>query len=135
MSWFRKAGRKSLDLPLLSGWAFQDAEGASIAGLAHAASEYPSREVAGVVIACGDSFYRYKLLAVGRRSSVRFTVTAEAVAFFHTHPRVIFSENGHSKSDIRIAGRLQIPSYVMELRDESVWRYTPADRSEVRILP
>lgn len=119
MTWLRRLFQKrpDLDLPLVGPRLYPTAGLAAAAGIDHGLRLQRHREVAGIVVRCGECesshSFRYRLVAVGGFGRVTYDIPGNAVAHFHTHPDA--RDARHSRADRRVVERLdpyRRPSFV-----------------------
>lgn len=87
--------------------------------ISHALKFEPNREVAGIITECrsceDEARYQYTIVKIGGTRRVRYEISGEAVAHFHTHPGVRDDLSNHSKADRRIVSHrdpYRRPSFV-----------------------
>jgi proteasome lid subunit RPN8/RPN11 len=91
--------------------------------------DYAHMECATVIIAQTDGTFRLAPLTVGTERTFRLRYTLfigeKLVAIFHTHPGRDANADLFSDMDVRVAEKLEIPSYIYVLRTAQMRVYFP----------
>ena len=86
-------------------------------------------EHAGVLIQTADGKFQYSTLIAGDQDSfalaARFPQGAKLAAIVHSHPGDSDISQTFSPGDLKMAGQLNVPSYVRFLKDDSLRKFMP----------
>jgi hypothetical protein len=93
---------------------------------------YLKLECGTAVLQAADGTYRILPVSIGTANTIQFTIRLNGdklIALFHTHPGKDPNADSFSDTDVRIAERLRVMSYIYVSRLQEMRVYRPTGRT------